>query len=104
MARLYAAFISYSLRWSHNAVLRWKLFMIITEGVSVLLSVLVWFQYTNNTAEATFLSLEERIHKSNECTSQVQALLSGSSSRRASFRRRSVTPSHDYLLCSPSPY
>lgn len=57
-----AAFISYGLLWSHSAILPWKLFMIITGGVSVLLSVLVWFQYPNNPAEAMFLSLEERIH------------------------------------------
>ncbi|KGO75817.1 Major facilitator superfamily domain, general substrate transporter [Penicillium italicum] len=43
-------------------ILPWKLFMIITGAVSGLLSILVWLQYPNNPAEATFLSLEEKIH------------------------------------------
>ncbi|KAJ5533968.1 hypothetical protein N7527_000222 [Penicillium freii] len=61
-APICAAFISYGLLWSHSSILPWKLFMIITGAVSVLLSVFVWFQYPNNPAEARFLSLEEKIH------------------------------------------
>ncbi|KAK7422180.1 hypothetical protein QQZ08_009648 [Neonectria magnoliae] len=57
-----AAFISYGLLWSHSYVLPWKLFMVVTGGISVLLSIVVWFYYPNNPAEAKFLTLEEKVH------------------------------------------
>ncbi|KAH7127426.1 major facilitator superfamily domain-containing protein [Dactylonectria macrodidyma] len=57
-----AAFISYGLLWSDASVLPWKLFMIVTGGISILLSVVVWFHYPNNPAEARFLTLEEKVH------------------------------------------
>ncbi|KAH6990102.1 major facilitator superfamily domain-containing protein [Ilyonectria destructans] len=57
-----AAFISYGLLWSKSSVLPWKLFMVITGGLSVLLSVVVWFHYPSNPAEAKFLTLEEKVH------------------------------------------
>lgn len=62
LAPVCAAFISYGLLWSHSAVLPWKLFMIVTGGLSVVLSVFVWFFYPNNPAEARFLTLEEKVH------------------------------------------
>ncbi|KAF7557179.1 hypothetical protein G7Z17_g865 [Cylindrodendrum hubeiense] len=61
-APICAAFISYGLLWSESSVLPWKLFMIVTGGISVLLSVVVWFYYPNNPAEAKFLTLEEKVH------------------------------------------
>ncbi|KAF5630516.1 major facilitator superfamily domain protein [Fusarium sp. NRRL 52700] len=60
LAPVCAAFISYGLLWSHSAVLPWKLFMIVTGGLSVILSVFVFFFYPNNPAEARFLTLEEK--------------------------------------------
>ncbi|KAH7241983.1 major facilitator superfamily domain-containing protein [Fusarium tricinctum] len=62
LAPVCAAFISYGLLWSHSSVLPWKLFMIVTGGLSVILSVFVWFFYPNNPAEAKFLTLEEKVH------------------------------------------
>ena len=57
-----AAFISYGLLWSKSSVLPWKLFMVVTGSISVLLSILVWFRYPNNPADAKFLTLEEKVH------------------------------------------
>lgn len=62
LAPVCAAFISYGLLWSHSNILPWKLFMIITGGVSTLLSILVWFRYPSNPGEAKFLTLEEKVH------------------------------------------
>ncbi|KAI9926180.1 hypothetical protein ASPWEDRAFT_53422 [Aspergillus wentii DTO 134E9] len=57
-----AGFISYGLLFSHGAILPWKLFMIVIGGVTVLLSIWIWFRYPNNPSEAPFLSLEEKVH------------------------------------------
>jgi MFS family permease len=62
LAPVCAAFISYGLLWSHSTILPWKLFMVITGGVSIITSIFVWFRYPNNPAEATFLTLEEKVH------------------------------------------
>ncbi|KAH8705615.1 major facilitator superfamily domain-containing protein [Talaromyces proteolyticus] len=62
LAPVCIAFISYGLLWSTSAVLPWKLLMIITGGCSTLLSILIWFRYPNNPAEAKFLTLEEKVH------------------------------------------
>lgn len=61
-APICAAFISYGLLWSDSYILPWKLFMIVTGGLSVLLSILVWFRYPNNPSEAKFFTLEEKVH------------------------------------------
>ncbi|CAG9982886.1 unnamed protein product [Clonostachys byssicola] len=62
LAPVCAAFISYGLLWTHSHVLPWKLFMIITGGVSILLSIVTWFYYPNNPGDAKFLTLEQRVH------------------------------------------
>ncbi|KAJ4505544.1 hypothetical protein HRR83_008543 [Exophiala dermatitidis] len=61
-APMVIAFVSYGLLHSHSSVLPWKLLMITTGGISLLLSIWVWFRYPNNPAHAKFLSLEEKIH------------------------------------------
>ncbi|KAB8236046.1 major facilitator superfamily domain-containing protein [Aspergillus alliaceus] len=57
-----AGFISYGLLYSEGVIRPWKLFMIITGGITFLLSIWVWFCYPNNPAEARFLTLEEKVH------------------------------------------
>jgi MFS family permease len=57
-----AGFISYGLLFSHSTILPWKFFMIITGGLTLLLSIYCWFFYPNNPAEARFLTLEEKVH------------------------------------------
>ncbi|CAI7618584.1 unnamed protein product [Penicillium pancosmium] len=56
-----AGFISYGLLFSQGAILPWKLFMIVIGGLTIFLSVWVWFGYPSNPAEAWFLSLEEKV-------------------------------------------
>ncbi|GAB1197924.1 hypothetical protein APSETT444_007230 [Aspergillus pseudonomiae] len=61
-APIVAGFIAYGLLYSHGAVLPWKLFMIVTGGITFFLSIWVWFCYPSNPAEARFLTLEEKVH------------------------------------------
>jgi MFS family permease len=56
-----AGFIAYGLLFSHSAILPWKLFMIITGGLTFFLAIFSWFYYPNNPAEAQFLSPDERL-------------------------------------------
>lgn len=56
-----AGFIAYGLLYSHSGVAPWKLFMITTGGLTFLLSIVAWFVYPNNPAEARFLSLSEKL-------------------------------------------
>ena len=60
-APIVAGFISYGVLWSKSSVLPWKIFMIITGGLTLLLSIWAWFCYPNNPAEARFLTLEEKV-------------------------------------------
>ncbi|KAI1471506.1 putative allantoate permease of the major facilitator superfamily [Daldinia caldariorum] len=60
-APIVTGFISYGLLWSRSSVLPWKLFMITTGGLTLLLAVWAWFCYPNNPAEARFLTLEEKV-------------------------------------------
>ncbi|KAI0131415.1 putative allantoate permease of the major facilitator superfamily [Daldinia grandis] len=60
-APIVAGFISYGLLWSKSSVLPWKLFMITTGGLTLLLAIWTWFCYPNNPAEARFLTLEEKV-------------------------------------------
>lgn len=61
-APLCTAFISYGLLFSESSIRPWKFLMIITGGLSVLLSVLVWLRYPDNPSRARFLSVEEKVH------------------------------------------
>jgi MFS family permease len=56
-----AGFIAYGLLWAQSPIRRWKFFMIIAGGVSLLISVYCWFFYPNNPEQARILSAEERV-------------------------------------------
>ncbi|WRT64222.1 uncharacterized protein IL334_001151 [Kwoniella shivajii] len=73
LAPLCAAFISYGLLWSESKVSPWKLFMIVTGGSSILLSILVWFRYPDNPGHATFLTLEQKVHTINRVHQSSQS-------------------------------
>lgn len=57
-----AGLLGYGLLWSKSTVSAWKFFMIVTGGITFLLSILTWFTYPNNPATAWFLTTEERVH------------------------------------------
>lgn len=58
-----AGFIAYGLlHVPSQAILPWKFFMIITGGVTLLVSLYSWFFYPDNPARARFLTLDERVH------------------------------------------
>lgn len=61
-APIIAGFIGYGLLWSSSYVLPWKLFHIVTGGITFLVAIWVWIEYPSNPAEARFLSLEEKVH------------------------------------------
>ncbi|KAL2850209.1 major facilitator superfamily domain-containing protein [Aspergillus pseudoustus] len=53
--------LGYALLWSKASVAPWKLFMITTGGLTLLLAVFSWFWYPDNPAKARFLSPKERL-------------------------------------------
>lgn len=57
-----AGFLAYGLLFAHCAVPPWKLFMIITGGLTLLLAVFALVFYPSNPTEAHFLSTRERVH------------------------------------------
>lgn len=58
-----AGFIAYALlHVPSQVVLPWKLFMIITGGVTLLIAAYSWFCYPDNPARARFLTRDERVH------------------------------------------
>lgn len=61
-APILTGFLSYGLLFTTSPVLPWKFFVVITGGITVLLSIFIWLYYPNNPAEARFLTLEEKIH------------------------------------------
>ncbi|KAJ9607575.1 hypothetical protein H2200_007653 [Cladophialophora chaetospira] len=83
-----AGFIVYGLLFCHAAELRWKLSMIVTGGMTFLLSIFVFWFYPNNPAEARFLTPEERLHLVKKSTMQRPVRPSISKSRKASFARQ----------------
>ncbi|KKA21767.1 allantoate permease of the major facilitator superfamily [Rasamsonia emersonii CBS 393.64] len=54
-------FIAYGLLYSRSYVPPWKLFMIVTGGITLLLAVYSWFFYPSNPVDAKFLSTEEKV-------------------------------------------
>ncbi|KAJ4267257.1 hypothetical protein NW762_003361 [Fusarium torreyae] len=86
LAPVCAAFISYGLLWSHSNVLPWKLFMIVTGGLSVILSVFVWFYYPSNPAEARFLTLEEKVHSINRVHQSSQSSIEQKQFKKSQLR------------------
>ncbi|KUL90691.1 hypothetical protein ZTR_00027 [Talaromyces verruculosus] len=61
-ANIPTGFIAYGLLWSKSSIRPWKFLMIITGGLSLLLSVFCWFFYPDNPAHAKFLSRAEKLH------------------------------------------
>ena len=57
-----AGFISYGLLYSKSSVPPWKLFMIITGGITIILAIVNWVYYPDNPAKARFLTTEEKVH------------------------------------------
>ena len=55
-------FISYGLLYSKSSVPPWKLFMIITGGITILLAIYNWVFYPDNPVQARFLSTEEKLY------------------------------------------
>ncbi|KAL3455769.1 major facilitator superfamily domain-containing protein [Aspergillus heterothallicus] len=53
--------LSYALLWSKASIAPWKLFMITTGGLTLLLSAFSWFWYPDNPAKARFLTPTERL-------------------------------------------
>lgn len=80
-----AAFIAYGLLWSHASILPWKLFMIVTGGLSVLLSVVVFFYYPDNPAQARFLTLEEKVHSITRVHQSSQSSIEQKQFKRSQF-------------------
>ncbi|KAI8660891.1 hypothetical protein NCS57_01067600 [Fusarium keratoplasticum] len=93
-----AAFISYGLLWTHSSVLPWKLFMIITGSLSVLLSVVVWFWYPNNPADARFLNLEEKVHTIKRVHESSQSSIEQKQFKKTQFRETLRDPV-SWLFC-----
>jgi hypothetical protein len=85
-APIVAGFISYGLLYSKNAqVLPWKLFMITTGGVTLLLSIWTWFRYPSNPSEAAFLTLEERVHVIRRVHASSQSSIEQKHFKKAQF-------------------
>ncbi|KAL3952406.1 hypothetical protein ACCO45_012349 [Purpureocillium lilacinum] len=96
-----AAFISYGLLWSKSHVLPWKLFMIVTGGISVLLSAVVWFHYPNNPGTAKFFTLEEKVHTIRRVQASSQSSIEQKQFKAAQFRETLRDPV-SWLFCLQS--
>ncbi|KAJ9138184.1 Sucrose/H+ symporter, plant [Pleurostoma richardsiae] len=57
-----AGLLAYGLLFSKSDVSPWKFFMIVTGGLTLLLSILSAFVYPSNPATAWFLTTEEKVH------------------------------------------
>ncbi|ODQ64127.1 MFS general substrate transporter [Nadsonia fulvescens var. elongata DSM 6958] len=58
-----AGFIAYGVLFVNVAIIApWKVFMIITGGLTLFTSIWCFFHYPSNPAEAKFLTIEERVH------------------------------------------
>ncbi|KAB8274811.1 major facilitator superfamily domain-containing protein [Aspergillus minisclerotigenes] len=84
-APIVAGFIAYGLLYSHSAVLPWKLFMIVTGGITFFLSIWVWFCYPSNPAEARFLTLEEKVHVIRRVHNSSQSSIEQKRFKRSQF-------------------
>lgn len=84
-APVVAGFISYGLLWSNSSVLPWKLFMITTGGLTLILSIYAWICYPSNPAEARFLSLEEKVHVIRRVHGSSQSSIEQKQFKKAQF-------------------
>ncbi|OAQ67259.1 major facilitator superfamily domain-containing protein [Pochonia chlamydosporia 170] len=96
-----AAFISYGLLWSKSSILPWKLFMIVTGGLSVLLSGVVWFWYPNNPSQAKFLTLEEKVHVIQRVHESSQSSIEQKQFKKSQFQETLRDPV-SWLFCLQS--
>ncbi|RLV88058.1 High affinity cysteine transporter [Meyerozyma sp. JA9] len=54
-------FIAYGIAYLHSGIPGYKVLQIVIGGITLLLSVVVWFFYPDNPAQAKFLSIEEKV-------------------------------------------
>ncbi|EEU44571.1 uncharacterized protein NECHADRAFT_96482 [Fusarium vanettenii 77-13-4] len=66
-------------------VLPWKLLHVVTGGITLLLSIWVWFDYPNNPAEARFLTLEEKVHVVRRVHESQQSSIEQKQFKRSQF-------------------
>ncbi|KAL2312384.1 Cysteine transporter [Schizosaccharomyces pombe] len=57
-----AGFIAYGLEFVTKSIAPWKLFMIITGGITFFLSIFLFFYYPDNPSKARFLTDEEKLY------------------------------------------
>ncbi|OJJ47544.1 hypothetical protein ASPZODRAFT_141133 [Penicilliopsis zonata CBS 506.65] len=57
-----AGFIAYGLLRSNSSVPPWKLFMVVTGGITLFLAAYTWFYYPSNPTEARFLTTREKVY------------------------------------------
>lgn len=84
-APIFAGFISYGLLWSNISVRPWKLFQIVTGGITFLLAIWAWLCYPANPAEAKFLTLEEKVHVIRRVHHSNQSSIEQKHFKRAQF-------------------
>ncbi|KAL6360841.1 hypothetical protein LRP88_06549 [Fusarium phalaenopsidis] len=84
-APIVAGFVAYGLLWSSGPVLPWKLLHVVTGGITLLLSIWVWFDYPNNPAEARFLTLEEKVHVVRRVHESQQSSIEQKQFKRSQF-------------------
>ncbi|KAJ5888728.1 permease of the major facilitator superfamily [Penicillium taxi] len=84
-ANIPAGFIGYGLLFTHSTVLPWKFFMIITGGLTLILSVYSWFFYPNNPAEAWFLTLPEKFYAVKRVHDSTQSSIEQKQFKKSQF-------------------
>ncbi|OQU98810.1 hypothetical protein CLAIMM_04538 [Cladophialophora immunda] len=87
-----AGFIAYGLLYSHSSVLPWKLFMVVTGGLTFFLSILVFFIYPNNPGEARFLNLQERLYLVKEIHSATTSSIEHKKVKKSQLREAIKDP------------
>ncbi|KAK0101323.1 hypothetical protein ONS95_006499 [Cadophora gregata] len=85
VAPVATGFISYGLLFSSSPVRPWKLFMVTTGSLTFALSVWSWFCYPNNPAEASFLTLEEKVHVIKRVQKSSQSSIEQKQFKKAQF-------------------
>ncbi|KAF7562130.1 hypothetical protein G7046_g2016 [Stylonectria norvegica] len=59
---MFTGLVSYGLLFSKSSISPWKFFMILTGGISLILSGITWVAFPNNPATAWFLTTDEKVH------------------------------------------
>ncbi|KAJ5686320.1 hypothetical protein N7536_008939 [Penicillium majusculum] len=85
-----AGLLAYALLFSKSTVSPWKLFMIATGGLTLLLSVLSWFCYPDNPGKARFLTNKEK----------VQVIQRVREATRSSIEQKTFKKNHFYEALS----